>query len=217
MQTKNQRPGTPIGTRRHLQKKETRQAILESTRTLFNAQGYDKTSTRAIAKEAGVGVGTVFSHFPDKPSLLIAALLDDLETTRTAALKNFPEGAQICEKFLHFARYYYSYYARRPDLSRTLLKEMWFSSGKWGQELVAQADQFISFIEAMLGEAITNGEIRPQTDTRLCARAFFSHYLNVLFAGLSRPDIDVDNMIDLLSDLLNQLMEGVGTPGNPKT
>ena len=94
---------------------------------------------------------------------------------------------------------------------------MWFAGGKWSRELVTQADQFISFVESMLVEAIENGEIRSQTDSRLCARAFFSHYLNVLFAGLSQQDIDVDNMIGLLSDLLNQLMEGVGTTKNSKT
>ena len=72
-------------------------------------------------------------------------------------------------------------------------------------------DQFISFVETMLDDAIKQGEIRSQTDTRLCARAFFSNYLNVLFAGLSQEDIDVDDMIELLNALLNQLMEGVGT------
>lgn len=217
MKKKYQHQDTPKGTRRYIQKKETCKAILESTRMLFNDLGYDKTSTRAIAKEAGVGVGTVFNHFPDKPSLLIAALLDDLDTTQARALKDFPADAQICDKFLHLARYFYTYYAQRPDLSRTLLKEMWFASGRWGQELVSQADQFVAFIETMLEAAIDKGEIRPQTDTRLCARAFFSHYLNVLFAGLSRQDVDVDNMIELLSALLNQLMKGVGATDNPKT
>lgn len=217
MNTKLQQQDTPKGIRRDIQKQETRNAILESARVLFNDRGYDKTSTRAIALAAGVGVGTIFSHFPDKPSLLIAALLDDLAKTQTAALKNFPENAPVCDKFLHLARYFYTYYSNRPDLSRTLLKEMWFAGGKWGRELVTQADQFISFVESMLVEAIENGEIRSQTDSRLCARAFFSHYLNVLFAGLSQQDIDVDNMIGLLSDLLNQLMEGVGTTHNSKT
>jgi AcrR family transcriptional regulator len=178
---------------------------------LFDNRGYDRTSTRAIAQEAGVGVGTVFSHFPDKPSLLIAALLDDLAETQATALRKFPAEAPVCEQFLHLSRHFYAYYAKRPDLSRTLLKEMWFARGKWGRELVAQADQFILFIESILDQARQKGEIRSQTDTRLCAHAFFSHYLNVLFAGLSWPAIDVDEMIDSLKALLNQLMVGVGS------
>ena len=210
MNVKIRQEDTPKGTRRDMQKKATRETILESTRVLFNNRGYDKTSTRAIAQAAGVGVGTVFSHFPDKPSLLIAALLDDLTTTQTAALKDYPQNAPICEKFLHFARYFYMYYAKRPDLSRTLLKEMWFVGGEWGRELVSQANQFLLLIESMLDVAVKRGELRAQTDTRLCARAFFSHYLNVLFAGLSEQDTDVDKMIDLLGALLNQLLEGVG-------
>ena len=33
---------------------------------------------RAVAAEAGVAAGTIFTHFPDKGALLLAALLEDL-------------------------------------------------------------------------------------------------------------------------------------------
>ena len=198
------------GTRRSIQKEETRRIILDSARILFNELGFKKTSTRAIAKMACVGVGTVFSHFPDKPSLLIAALLDDLAYTQEEALKTLHEDSSVCEKFLHLSQYYYSYYAKRPDLSRILLKEMWFVSGKWGARLLSQAHQFVFFVNNILEEAKLKGEIRPETDTVLCARAFFSLYLNVLFEGLSEPEINTNKMIDLLRGLLNQLLDGIG-------
>ena len=199
------------GTRRSIQKEETRRIILESSRVLFNELGFEKTSTRAIAENAGVGVGTVFSHFLDKQSLLIAALLDDLACIQEEALKTLPANLCVSEQFIHLSKYFYSYYAKHPDLSRTLLKEMWFASGDWGERLLSQAHQFVLFLNTILEEAKQKEEIRPETDTMLCARAFFSNYLNVLFEGLSEAEINTDKMIDMLRSLQNQLFNGVGT------
>ncbi|MGD9158393.1 MAG: TetR/AcrR family transcriptional regulator [Desulfobacteraceae bacterium] len=212
MENIHQKDVISFNKRRSIQKEETRNIILESARILFNESGFDKTSTRTIAKKAGVGTGTVFSHFPDKLSLLIAALLDDLTSTHEEALKTLPEGAHVCDKFLHFAHYFYSYYSKRPELSRTLLKEMMFAKGEWGNRLLSHADQFVLFVTSLLEEAKQKGDINPEMDTKLCATAFFSYYLNVLFMGLSEDEIDLKKMIDLLRRLIMQLIDGE-TPG----
>lgn len=201
---------TSSGNRRQTQKGETRIIILESSRDLFNDLGFDKTSTRAIALRAGVGVGTVFSHFPDKSSLLIAVLLDDLTATQAGAMKSMPEEDLVCDRFLHLARSFYIYYAKRPGLSRTLLKELWFVKGEWGEKLTTQAFEFVFLVGDMLEQAKERDEIRPETDTLLCARAFFSHYLIVLYEGLNSPNIDVETMLGTLKGLLEQLLTGVG-------
>ena len=205
-----ERSETISGKRRQAQKDETRKMILKSSRDLFNDLGFEKTSTRAIASRAGVGVGTVFSHFPDKSSLLIAALLDDLNATQADAMKSMPEKRPVCDRFIHLARFFYAYYAKRPDLSRTLLKELWFVKGEWGEKLTVQAFEFVLLIGDMLESAKKQGEIRPEADTLLCARAFFSNYLIVLYEGLNSPDIDVEAMLDTLKGLLDQLLAGVG-------
>jgi AcrR family transcriptional regulator len=201
---------TSTGSRRHIQKDETRKIILERSRKLFNELGFDKTSTRAIATRAGVGVGTVFSHFPDKSSLLIAALLDDLTSTQVNAMKSMPKDANVCDRFLHLARFFYTYYSKRPDLSRTLLKELWFVKGEWGGKLTTQAFEFVLLVSNMLDQAKKRKEIRPEADTLLCARAFFSHYLIVLYEGLNSSEVDVKNMLDTLKRMLDQLLTGVG-------
>ena len=200
------------GSRRQIQREETRRIILERARELFNELGFEKTSTRAIARRAGVGVGTVFSHFPDKSSLLIAALLDDLASTQASAIKSMPKDADVCDGFLHLARFFYTYYAKRPDLSRTLLKELWFVKGEWGEKLTTQAYEFVFLVRNMLEQAKERKEIRPEADTLLCARAFFSHYLIVLYEGLNSTEIDVKTMLDTLKGMLNQHLAGVGQP-----
>lgn len=58
------RPGNP----------DTRAHILEVALRLFTMQGYDATSVRAVAREAGVDPALVHRFFGDKKGLLLAAL-----------------------------------------------------------------------------------------------------------------------------------------------
>jgi AcrR family transcriptional regulator len=78
-------------TRRDQQKAETRTLILTAAKALFVEKNYENTTIRAIAKQAGVAVGTVFVHFPDKSALLAAALYEDIEQVLVEAFATIPQ------------------------------------------------------------------------------------------------------------------------------
>ena len=52
----------------------TRSRLLEAARELFARRGYEGTSIGDVAEAAEIGVGTVYHHFEDKRSLLLAVL-----------------------------------------------------------------------------------------------------------------------------------------------
>jgi AcrR family transcriptional regulator len=54
----------------------TRRRLLEAAEELFARAGYEGASMADVAERAGVGVGTLYHHFPDKRALLLA-LVDD--------------------------------------------------------------------------------------------------------------------------------------------
>lgn len=54
----------------------TRRRLLEAAESLFVRAGYDGASMSDVAERAGVAVGTLYHHFPDKRALLLA-LIDD--------------------------------------------------------------------------------------------------------------------------------------------
>src|SRR5215217_2947796 len=60
-------------TARQLQAEVRRQQILETALKLFAAQGFDGTSTRQIAKGAGIAEGLIFHYFRTK----LRPLLED--------------------------------------------------------------------------------------------------------------------------------------------
>ncbi len=50
--------------------KFTVQAIYDAFVRIWNAQGWEGVTTRAVALETGVAVGTLYDYFPDKEALL---------------------------------------------------------------------------------------------------------------------------------------------------
>ena len=69
------------------QKEEVRREIREAAKTLYNREGQASLSVRAIAKEAGVSVGTIYTYFGSLQGLTeslwnapVSALAKELQT-----------------------------------------------------------------------------------------------------------------------------------------
>jgi AcrR family transcriptional regulator len=60
-------------------REETRARIIVAALRLFGAQGYEATSVRVIAQEAGVAQGLMYSHFASKEALLQAIFQQSIQ------------------------------------------------------------------------------------------------------------------------------------------
>ncbi|CAM5508264.1 MULTISPECIES: TetR/AcrR family transcriptional regulator [Streptomyces] len=84
MPSKNDRPeqgDTPS------KSEQTRALILETAMRLFQERGYDKTTMRAIAQEAGVSVGNAYYYFEGKEHL-IQGFYDRIAAEHQAAVRD---------------------------------------------------------------------------------------------------------------------------------
>lgn len=60
----------------------------------------------AVAERAGVGIGTLYRHFPDRQSLLHAAVRHVLERTISAGeelVETLPDGVEALRRYMHVA------------------------------------------------------------------------------------------------------------------
>lgn len=80
---------------------QTRAVILETAMRLFKERGYDKTTMRAIAQEAGVSVGNAYYYFESK-EFLIQGFYDRMTsdhaadaTIRMHGVKDFSQRLEI--------------------------------------------------------------------------------------------------------------------------
>ena len=174
----------PVGRRRKDQKARTRHQIVEVARRLFDDRGFKRTTIRLVASEAGVGLGTILTHFPDKESLLIATLLDEMENFQTLQWETMPPDAPLREQLVHLARAGFEAWLHRPALSRVMLREMLFKPGPARDHLQRLDQQAIQRLANHLEAAKKRGEVRADADTSLAARTAFSYYLSVVLFGL---------------------------------
>lgn len=65
---------------------QTRTLILETALRLFEERGYDRTTMRAIAKEAGVSVGNAYYYFSSKEHL-VQGFYDRIAAEHEAAVR----------------------------------------------------------------------------------------------------------------------------------
>jgi AcrR family transcriptional regulator len=144
-------------TRREKQKEVTRTVIVDIARDHFEEHGFERTSIRAIAADAGVAPGTVLTHFEDKRDLLNAALFDDLTRTILDAIER-PARGPLLRDLLALARAFLGYYAERPALSRALLKEALLAEKPWAARYAGQVTLVHEHVVHLVDAARSRGE-----------------------------------------------------------
>jgi AcrR family transcriptional regulator len=57
-------------------KESTRKRILDAAQDLFRTTGFEATTTRDIARAAGIATGTLFNYFPTKEAIVAGLVFD---------------------------------------------------------------------------------------------------------------------------------------------
>ena len=190
---------------RATQKEATRSRILEVARAHFERDGFEASSFRAIAEDAGVAVGTVALHFEDKKGLLHAALYDDLERAIELCLSRGTRGSLV-KRLTDIMEPAYEYYARRPRLSRTLLESSLFAASPWKERFTGQVGRVHVRLVAVAEAARSRGEIASDADVTVFAAAVFSFYYMALIGWAQGQ---VATPLTLFRAMLEQHVRGV--------
>ncbi|MFD0035370.1 TetR/AcrR family transcriptional regulator [Streptomyces sp. NPDC055059] len=93
-----------------------RAALLEAAQRHFMQYGVG-TSLEAVAKEAGVGPGTLYRHFPTREALLAAVLQTRSEelVARQAEIAELGDASAALEQWLRAMEEYFSAFSGLPE------------------------------------------------------------------------------------------------------
>ncbi|AFY68109.1 TetR/AcrR family transcriptional regulator [Geitlerinema sp. PCC 7407] len=163
---------------------ETRTRILQAAQRLFARRGYDGTTTRDLAQEAGVAEGTLFRHFANKKAILVEVatqgwveLLTDL-LTELSEMGSYKAVAQVMRRrMLNFHK--------NADMMRVCFMEAQFHTDlreRIQQEVV---DKMMDVAEAFFQTAMDRGVYR-RMDPKVIARVFLGMFA---IAGFSQETI----------------------------
>ena len=77
-------PAGPAPSRKRADARRNEQTLLKAAAAVFVASGVD-APVREIAAKAGVGMGTIYRHFPTRADLVVAVFRHQLDALATAA------------------------------------------------------------------------------------------------------------------------------------
>ena len=130
-----------------------RERVLKAAKTVFSAGGPD-ASLEAVARRAGVGIGTLYRHFPSREALFEAVYRHEVDELAALA-EQLGEAAPV-EALRRWLRSNVEFIATKKGMATALAL-----AGQGTPELRAYSfNHLTTAIRALLDRAVAAGEIR---------------------------------------------------------
>ena len=174
-----------------------RERVLEAAKAVFSAAGPDR-SLEAVARHAGVGIGTLYRHFPTREALFEAVYRREVDQLAEFAEQLKSEPAPV-EALRRWMRSNVEFVATKKGMSAALALAVSSSS-----DLTAYSvDRLTRAVGGLLQRAVDAGEIRgdisPEDLLRTLVGLCYTHdrpgwqdnvlrLVDVFVNGLRRPE-----------------------------
>ena len=93
----------------------TKKTIRDAARKLFAADGYNAVSMRDIAHAIGKQPGGIYNHFPNKQSILVDMMRDNLTRAHEAVIAPICTDITPAKQLDEFVRLHVQYNIKNPD------------------------------------------------------------------------------------------------------
>jgi AcrR family transcriptional regulator len=186
-----------------------RERVLEAAKAVFSAGGPD-ASLEAVARRAGVGIGTLYRHFPTREALFEAVYRREVEQLGelSEALKSEPDPVEALRRWL---RSNVEFVATKKGMSAALA----LAVNSTSDLTVYSFGRLTKAVGALLDRAIAAGEIRADIGPEDVLRALIGMcYLH------DQPgwQTSVLRLLDVFVDglMIRTSAQGASTPASPR-
>jgi AcrR family transcriptional regulator len=131
-----------------------RERVLEAAKAVFSAGGAE-ASLEAVARSAGVGIGTLYRHFPTREALFEAVYRREVQQLADLAEQLKQEASPI-EALRHWMRSNVRFVATKKGMSAALALAAYKNSELFSSSF----DRLTQAVGGLLERAIAAGEIR---------------------------------------------------------
>ncbi|MBB4381901.1 AcrR family transcriptional regulator [Bradyrhizobium sp. SBR1B] len=144
-----------------------RERVLEAAKAVFNAGG-PEASLEAVAKRAGVGIGTLYRHFPTREDLFEAVYRREVGQLSELAehLRTAKDPVEALRRWLRSA---VEFVATKKGMSAALALAYQSSS----ELAVFSMERLTKAIGSLLARAVAAGQMRADISPEDLLRAFF--------------------------------------------
>lgn len=163
-------------------------ALLDAAATVFVRSGVD-APVREIATEAGVGVGTIYRHFPTRAELVIAVYRHQVDACAEAGPTLLAGASSPSAALVAWVDLFVDFLVTKHGLADALHSD----SGRFEALHAYFLDRLVPVLAQLLDTAAANGEIRSDVDAYELMRA-----VGNLCIGSSDEHFDARRMVGLL-------------------
>lgn len=152
--------------KKQIQAIETKKKIFETSIRMFKENGYHKTTIRQITKEAGVALGSFFTYFNSKESI-IAVCIKDMEDGLKEYMPTI-KNKSAREKMLCYIEYVLDWYENKFGLEFFAVTLSYYSqrTKKVHSDFDVHSDRWTyrDYLKDFIIEGQKNGEFRKDID-----------------------------------------------------
>ena len=149
---------------------DKRTDILKASLKLISEHGFHGTPMSMIAKEAGVGAGTIYRYFANKDALITELFLEIKRESSQAMLMGFEPTASAEESFKRIWRNTFEYCIQNPR--EMVFIEQYHNSPFQTPEKVAAMMNYLAPVVTVFQNAIETGVIKKITFEMLIVFAY---------------------------------------------
>ncbi len=194
---------------REAKKKQTRAAIIEAAVKLFSSNGYEKTSINDLAREAGVGKGTIYSYFRTKSEVFLAFCEDQLEYITSEVAARQPATTTLLESLLAVYTTKFQFSTRYPEFGRLLMRETYFPSKLNVEQSLKIENKYITMLLPILQQAQESGELRKDLELTFVLGHFYGLYCMTISAWYTDRLLSEEDVAMALHGLFEQALQGL--------
>lgn len=202
------RAAKPAPGRRAQNKEVTRQRIVTAALHLFETKGFQATTTKQIAKRAGIAEGTVFNYFETKEDIALHFFEREVDhaisvVRNRKSLRNAP----LEEKLFALVQSQIEFLAPYEQFIGSAFVRALQPSSKlaFGVQAFALRTRYLAFVQELIEESLpANG---ANAMTWIAPQAFWIYYLGVLLYWLHDTSPDKERTLAFLD---RSLQLGVG-------
>ena len=159
-------------------KEEIRNSILEVAAADFFEKGYEKTSTKEIAKQVGIAEGTLFNYFKTKSDLYMEVFAREFKMNEDELQEIYLGNNRANELLAEYVNQLYSPVLKIPKFMMKEMIQVFFSVGKKNfdkiEKLASIDFKYMDMTKELIEKLIAAGLIREGTNPKLMSEIIYS-------------------------------------------
>jgi TetR/AcrR family fatty acid metabolism transcriptional regulator len=188
--------------------KDKYERILQAATKIFAQKGFFGAKISEIAREAGVGDGTIYLYFQNKDDILISIFEEKMQLVLENMVQEISQEKGPVEKLKRFAQVHLRLIEENKDMAELIQVELRQSSKFMKDYQNKKFAQYLDIIADVLKEGQAQGIFKPEIVPGVFKRAFFGALdeMSRFWVLSSKKHYDIYTAADQIS---NYFLKGI--------